>query len=977
MVSIRDAVAANAPDPEAAVRRLERVVTDVDGRASSDDHLAVLRICCQRAPYLATLLARDPARLDRVATDEYLRREKPLEAVVTELAARYRHGQTDEDEFLAALRNYRADELVRLGVREIELGNPSEAWRELANLADASFDAAITYYRQRLDERYGSAVDADGSKAGFVVIGMGKLGGRELNFSSDVDVIYAYSSDDGAAGELTPHEYFTRLSRKVSAALNDVTQDDLVFRVDLRLRPEGSKGAIANSVLSMERYYETWGRPWERQAWLKARPCAGDMDLGEEIMTMLGPFIYPRTTSTNVVREVASLNQRIKTELDSSGVDRGFDVKNGRGGIREIEFFVQALQLIHSGHIPTLRSRTTLTALDQLLFGGQVSQSEHTALAQAYQFLRHVEHMLQLDSGRQTQRLPIDEAAFETMARRLGHPGGDEFRDQLQTHTTEVALLFSTLGVEESVVPPEVLALLRANRDAEAEAELLATLGFGDPTRARADLERARRSPLSPFGSAATGASARVAPGLLAEIATSPDPNLALHFVADLIGRRGAWASMWTLFDGNPTLMRLIVSLFGTSVFLGKTFVNHPELIDILLQSGRARPRHHMDKLRRILDRRMNTVAVDDEEGRWDTLAEFKNAQVLRIGLADVAGVLQPEETAEELSNLAEVCLTVALEDVRTAMQARHGVPRDDGGEPVSLSILAMGKLGGKELGYASDLDVIFVYSQDGESDGDRPLATVTYMTRVAQRLINNLHAMHRGGRLYEIDTRLRPSGSRGLLVSSAAAWRSYHTGSARTWERQALTKLRPVAGDLELGELVAAAAEHYVYGSAPGEDQRDSVDQIAISVRDMRAEMERQLAAGPLKYDLKSGRGGLVDVEFASQFLQLAYGHEHKQLRVTSTVKALRAAAECGVADGSDCALLIDGYRFLRRLEQRMRIVHDRSVNSLPTDPDELTLLAHRVGYPDGEALTTEYVRWTQQLRWAYERVLGVVSPS
>ncbi len=976
MVSARQAIVADAPDPAAAQRLLARIVDDVEAPAATEDHQTVLHACCAIAPYLATLLARDSGRLDRVALDPYLKREKPAEVVAEELGQRI-GPDADEDQLLAALRNYRADELVRLGVREITLGNPSEAWRELSNLADASFDAAIAHYRAALDARYGPAVDADGNRAQFTVIGMGKLGGRELNFCSDVDVIYAYSTDDGSAGELSLHEYFSRLGRKVSAALNNTTVDGVVFRVDLRLRPEGSQGAIANSLLSMERYYETWGRPWERQAWLKARPCAGDMELGAEIMAMLEPFIHPRTTLTNVVDQVADLNRRIKTELDSKGIDGGFDVKNGRGGIREVEFFVQALQLIHAGRSPTLRSRTTLTALDQLLFSGLITQAEHSALATAYQFLRHAEHLLQLDSGRQTQRLPADETAFATMARRLGHADAESFRETLTGHTNEVALLFATLGVDESVVPPEVTALLMANRDAEREKQLLATLGFVDPARAQQDLERARRRALSPFGRAATGAAARVAPGLLAEISTCPDPNLALRYVGDLISRRGGWSSMWGLFDSNPILMRLIVSLFGTSVFLGKAFVNHPELIDLLVQAGRAQPRISESELRGLLNRRLAGLPADDEEGRWNALAEFKNAQVLRIGMSDIAGVLEPEQTTEELSILAEVVLVGAYELVRGAMEARHGIPRDDGGEPVSLAILGMGKLGARELGYASDLDVIFVYSQDGDSDGDRPLDNVTYMTRLAQRLINNLHAMHRGGRLYEIDTRLRPSGSRGLLVSSAAAWETYHTGSARLWERQALIKLRPVAGDAELGALVAAAAEHYAFGSAPGDGGRETVAEIVDSVATMRDQIERQLSDAR-SYDVKTGRGGIVDVEFAAQLLQLVYGHEHKTLRVASTLRALRNAAELEVADPQDCALLIEGYRFLRRLEQRMRIVHDRSVHSLPSDADELTLLAHRVGYPDGEALTNDYVEWTQRLRSAYERILtGARTPN
>ena len=973
MVSMREAIVAHGPDGQAAVRRLKRIVADIDAVAPTPNHQHILQVCCGRAPYLATLLARDPNRLDRVAADPYLDREKPAEVIADQLREATAAVDDDDTALLAALRRYRADELVRLGVRELGSGNPFEVWQELSGLADASFDAAIAYHSARLDARYGSPLTDGGERVAFAVIGMGKLGGRELNFASDVDVIYAYATDNGGAGELSLHEYFSHLSRNVTAALNHKTADDVVFRVDLRLRPEGAQGAIANSLLSMERYYETFGRAWERQAWLKARACAGDRQLGADILDMLAPFIYPRSQSTNVVDDVSDLNRRIKIELDGGReIDSGFDVKNGRGGIREIEFFVQALQLIHAGRQPTLRSRTTVTALDQLLFSGLISQAEHTALSQAYVFLRRLEHVLQLDSGRQTQRLPSDAAAFDSIARRAGHADGGELRRELDRHTMAVAQLFATLGVEESVVPAQVTALLVAEGDAASDIERLRQLGFTDPERAQRDLERARNKPLSPFNRAAGGTAARVAPELLAEIAACPDPNLALKYISELISRRGTWSSMWALFDSNPTLMRLIISLFGTSVFLGKAFVNHPELIDVLLQSGQAQPQQSTETLRARVDSALALLPAGDEEARWNTLAEFKNAQVLRIGLADIAGVLEPDQICAELSNVAEVCLAVAYEMVRDAMRVRHGDCRDDGGELVTLAILGMGKLGGRELGYASDLDVIFVYSQDGESDGPRPLHNVTYMTRLAQRLINNLHAMHPGGRLYEIDTRLRPSGSRGLLVSSAAAWEAYHSGTARLWERQSLIKLRPVAGDPELGELVAAAADHYVYRYAPGEKDRLAAPEIADAVAAMRDEIERQLTEGRHTRDVKTGRGGLIDVEFAAQLLLLLHGPEHPALRVPSTVPALEQAARLGVCDPEVCAVLIEGYRFLRRVEQRMRIVHDRSVHRLPDDAHELDLLAHRVGFENGDALTNDYAVWTQRVRSAYEAVLS-----
>jgi glutamate-ammonia-ligase adenylyltransferase len=964
-------LAAGAPDEADALRRADRLF-DAAAQSGLDlthlDNTAahVARLACQRAPYLATLLTRDPHRLGRVANDPCLRREKPWDQLVAEVTNATSAAATPAD-LRAALRRVRADELVRLGVRELELGLDTEVGRELARLADCCFDAAIRFHDRELRARFGEPryVDVDGTPrtATLAVIGMGKLGGEELNFASDVDVIYVYSSDQGEAGSISLHEYFAKLCTSVTSTMSEVTEDDVVFRVDLRLRPEGSTGAIASSLEAMERYYETFGRPWERQAWIKARACAGDRALGDEAIKMLEPFVFPRITSPKVIDDVRELNRRIKRELVRS--HEGFDVKNGDGGIREIEFFVQALQLIHGGKRKNIRQRGTLAALDALLFAGLVTDDEHEVLWRAYRWLRHAEHMLQLEGGLQTQTIPIDAEARARFAARLGT---HSLENDLLRHTTAVARLFKTLGGEPDD-RPDVLAILRGELSSENEAAALARLGFVDVTAAQAELARARRRPGSPLSPAAEERSARVGALLLGEIATSADPDQALRALGDMIARRGEQWSIWRLLDEQPAIARLLGSLLGASVYLARIVVDTPELIDLLVELGQTAPTRTVAQVKADLTARLATIDASDPEAVWSAVAEVKNGHVLRVGLADFAGALDPLQVCVELTAIAEACLQVALSIVEATMPKRAG----------ALAVLALGKLGGYELGYAADLDVVFVYQGDDE-DG-----AVEHFSRLAQRLLGALRLRTPRGRLYEVDTRLRPSGTQGLLVSSLQAWRRYHEQDARLWERQALIKLRPVAGDPALGAEVARLAAETVYG-APHDAK-----QVADAIGAMKDRIERELGGGFHKRvrptdpnapagpgysagDLKFDAGGVIDVEFATQYLQLVHGHAHPELRTTGTSPALRAAAALGIAPRAELELLEHGYRFLRGIEHRLRVVHDQPIHRLPESRDELDRLARRSGFPDGATLLEHVERWQREIRRAY---LALLSPA
>ena len=749
------------------------------------------------------------------------------------------------------------------------------------------------------------------------------------------------------------HEYYAKLCHAITAALSEPTEDDIVFRVDLRLRPEGAKGAIANSLASVERYYETFGRPWERQAWIKARASAGDPALGAEIMRTLTPFVFPRLQSPAIIDDVRDLNRRIKRELVHTA--DGFDLKNGEGGIREIEFFAQALQLIHAGKQPHLRVRGTLIALDALLFAGMMTDDEHLAAWRAYRWLRHAEHVLQLEAGLQTQIVPNGAAARAVFARRLGYANVHSFELDLEHHTTAVKQLFATLGDADDAAPrAEIDAILGGELTEADEAAALARLGFVDVTAARAELARARRRPGSPLAPDSSERARRIGSALFAELATSADPDQALRFVGDLIATRGEAWSVWRLLDEQPAILRLVGSLLGASAYLARMLVDTPELIDLLVELGQTAPHRTAAQIGSELAARVAAADATDPEAVWNAVAEVKNGHVLRIGLADFAGALDPLAVCGELTAVAEACLGRALAITEADLALKKPKP-----ETAALAVLALGKLGGRELGYAADLDVVFVHT--GDSDD------IEWFSRCAQRLLGSLRQRTARGRLYELDTRLRPSGTQGTLVSSLTSWKRYHAEHAQLWERQALTKLRPVAGDPALGAEVARLAAETVYGSPP--EAVGGPRAIADAISAMRDRIERELGG---KGDLKTSAGGVIDVEFAAQYLQLVHGHAHSALRTTGTAPALRAAARLGVVPAELAERLEQGYRFLRGIEHRLRVVHDQPVHRLPDVKQELDKLARRSGFPDGAALLERVERWQHDIRGAYHAVLG-----
>ena len=962
-----------APDPDLALAGVERHLDGAGALPVEPDLLEALALLCGASAMIAGLLARTPELLRRAARSPW--RDRPRgEASLRRLLARAARALAPDDvaAFHRLLRRLRDREIVRVALRDLRRARMAEVTGELSALAAACVDGAIRFHDRRLRARHGApaGLAAREPGAGFCALAMGKLGARELNFSSDIDLIFVYGADgqtDGAHG-LAHFAYFARLAELVTEAIAASTEDGAVFRVDLNLRPDGRSGPIVNSVRAAELYYQTFGRSWERNALLKARPAAGDLEVGEELLRLLEPFIWRRSLDLEVVAEVQAMKARIDARAGAEGRD---DLKLGRGGIREVEFFVSALQLLHGGRPGwrTIRERAVLPALDRLLFAGVVPSRDRDELADAYLFLRRAEHRLQMAAGAQTHRLPPPGERLG-LARSMGFASVEAFEGALALHRGRVSSRFAgLLGTAGGAAPldPDLALLADGQVEPERRRELAVRRGLQDTERALAALDAMarRRTPFSPLGDPAA------AVALLADALGTPDPDQALANLSDFALALRNPEPYFRLLADHRRVARLLLSLFGTSDFLSKRFIRHPELIDALFRADQVRLTKTAAAFGAELDERLahaEGTGLDELlEGRLGELRRYKDEQVLRIAVHDIAGTIDLASVAAQLTDLAEACLVRCLALAEEEAAARGRLP------PGRLCVVGMGKLGGRELGYHSDLDLVFLYPGDAVASHER-------FARLAQRFMAFLQMPLREGRLYQIDTRLRPSGNQGALVIGADGFARYHVGDpspdgapavrSQLWERQALLRARFVAGDPALFERIRASVIVPVVYGRPADRAA-----LAAEIRRMRERMESELGREASRgRNPKTGHGGLVDVEFAAQFLQLAHGHDHPEVRTGSTPVALALLGAAGLIDEADRGPLARGYEFLRRVELRLRIVHDYGVDHLPQDGPPLAQLARRLGYfgdDPGARFLSDYERTTAAVRDAFERVV------
>ena len=903
----------------------------------------------------------------------------------------------------ARLRQFKRREMLRIAARDLaRLGDAPQITLEISNVADVCLNAVLQLCRHPLVGRLGQPwhQDANGHwhPTEFVVLGLGKLGGQELNYSSDVDVMFLYSEEGQVFKEpprtrtppaqgLTNHQFFKRLAEAFIAEVGASTPDGTLFRIDLRLRPEGDAGPLARSLAGFENFYAQWGQTWERMMLIKARGVAGDAGLAAEFLELVQPFRYPRSLGEGTLREIAAVKQRIENEVVKAGeLER--NVKLGRGGIREIEFIAQTLQLLHAGRIPFLQGAQTLPVLKKMAQYNLLSNEAARGLAEAYCFLRDVEHRLQMENNLQTHTIPAEEAARRRLAVLMGFQSAQHFEAARREHTRHVRRCYDQLlkaGRDESNP-----ALPRHFAGAEADwKKRLAEHGFRDVEKAFRMLNEFAIGPGFIHVSVRTtelawqlltrffalcpkqAASPRLAPRP-SPLPSAPrvlsDPDRVLTRIDSFISAYGARAMLFETWTNTPSLFELLLWLFDRSEFLAEIAIRTPDLVDDLMLSGRLR---RSKTAAQILEE-LRHGQSDEDQQRW--LRRYHQAEFMRIGLRDILGLADFEQNLVELSALADACLQYALEVVLR----RHKL------KTPPFVIAGLGKLGGQELNYGSDLDILFV--------ADPRTKNLPRLQKLATDLLDLLSGQTQGGSAFVTDVRLRPDGEKGLLVNTLDGYEEYYRQRAQLWEIQAISRLRPIAGHLELGgrvqKLFAALCnftpENVAAGFRAAPDPKSREVGAARSSRSglaahavdwkrqiarMRQRIEKERTpAGQDALAIKTGVGGLMDAEFIAQALGLEHGWQEP-----NTLRALQRARAERRLPPALAGKLIENYRHLRLVEGILRRWSFAGETVLPEDPAAFERVSVRCGFATPEQFIAAVAGYRKAIREVYRAVFAV----
>jgi glutamate-ammonia-ligase adenylyltransferase len=966
-------VSAQAPAKAAVQDWLTEIAGSVAGKtlmqllAEHPTLAALIEGVAEGSPYLWDLVRANPQRfVTLLACDPDARLVELLREMASEADA-----STDIAAVMAALRRTKAEASLLIALADIGGAWPlARITDALSDFADAATGAATRFLladcarRGKLKPREATATETG---TGYVVLAMGKMGAHELNYSSDIDLIVFFDPAAPALADgVEPGEFYVRLTRGLVKLLQERTVDGYVFRVDLRLRPDPASTQIAISLPAALDYYEHLGQNWERAALIKARICAGDRAAGEALLAALSPFIWRKYLDFAAVADVHDMKRQIHAYRGHGEIAvEGHNVKLGRGGIREIEFFVQTQQLIAGGRHPELRERGTLASLAGLAAGGWIGADARDDLAAAYEFLRSVEHRLQMVNDEQTHTLPEERDALEKFARFLGFSGRDAFAEVLLAHLHKVQRHYARLFEIAPAPAAEQRALtFAADGDDRDTLDRLAVMGFRRPQDVSAAVRRwLSGGPRALRGEQARGHLAALVPVIVDRLSKAENPDAAFAAFDQFLAGLHGGGRLLSLLRQNPDLVGFIALILGVAPRLSDILARHPHVIDALIDPSFFGTLPDEAQLEAELARSLRQSRSDEDF--LDRIRLFGQEHMFLIGARILSGTASAQQAGELFARPADVLVRALHREIEAGFAKTHGRIRGQ-----ESAVLALGKLGGREMTATSDLDLIVVYDFDDEhpqSDGGRPLAGSQYFARLTQRLISALTAQTNYGVLYKVDMRLRPSGRAGPLATQIDGFASYQDKEAWTWEHMALTRARVVAASGEFAERVERTIRDVLCR------ERD-----AAAIAGDVAEMRRAIAAEKgdrERWDLKYVAGGLIDIEFIAQYLQLVHAAGMPEILDTSTLRVLEKAQRLGVLAVEDAEVLRPAARLYHDVTQILRLCLPGAFDPKVAGQGVLALLARAADVPDFATLDAHVAETQTRVRKSFNRILGAAT--
>jgi glutamate-ammonia-ligase adenylyltransferase len=934
---------------------------------------ALLTALFGNSPYLSQCVLQDAPALKRIIEDG-------PDALIQDAMA---HAAPDraraEAETMTALRQAKRHVALATAIADIAgVWTLNQVTQTLSCFADQAVDTALaSLFWQALAQGEVKLADENdpAAQSGLFILGLGKLGAHELNYSSDIDLIAFYDAARLTyTGRQSPSQFYIRIVQGMVKILETRTRDGYVFRTDLRLRPDPGSTPLAVSAQGAETYYESTGQNWERAAMIKARVIGGDRESGAEFLHILEPFLWRKNLDFAAIDDIHSIKRQINAHRGSDRIAvAGHNLKLGRGGIREIEFFGQTQQLIWGGRVPELRTAATCDTLVALTNEKRISAQTADELKQSYEFLRRAEHRLQMVDDRQTHSLPEDDAGLERFAVFLGYDTVASFAAELTAHLSTVEHHYAQLFEEAPTLSATGNLVFTGGEDDPETLKTLAQMGFADGPMIAERVRTWHRGRFRATRSArARELLTELLPGLLDALSKTANPDAAFRNFDQFLAGLPAGVQIFSLFLANPDLMSLVAEIMGSAPKLALHLAANPSLLDGVLTGDFYGPIEDKETLRADLDGALSRAEYFEET--LDLTRRFANDHKFKVGMQILRGALDCDAAGRALSDLADVVLQALFNVVRKEMESKHG--RVGGGrapgEGRAMCVVALGKLGGREITENSDLDLLFLYddpAQDddddaGHSDGPRPLAASQYFARFSQQLITAISAPTAEGELYEVDMRLRPSGNAGPIASSLSAFTQYQDGAAWSWEHMALTRARVATGAKDFTQRTEQAIHTALTRT------RDN-DKLKTDVCDMRARLARgHPPASP--WDIKYIAGGLIDVEFIAQYLQLRHAHDDPSVLDTNTCAALDKLSRAGKLDPIIAQRLIHGGRLWRSLQGMLRFTFEGSFDEEVAPAGLKQALARAADTQDFDALKAHMAETAQAVRQIFIDLIG-----